>query len=551
MEEKQNNAHFSGYMFVSFNTIKDKELFLQHYPQNFFDKILYFLKFYIFCCCISNEEKLRFYKAKEIEAYEPPEPEDIIWDNFRYSKIQGIMKNILVFLIFIPIMLISLGIVLGLTFLQDYLDQDKKSAKNENIFFKNLISFFIGFVLSIINYLIESFYKYVTSIEKQISRSKNIFSLSIKISIFTFLNSAFVPLISKYLVLWIKDGERTEDKIHYNRRRQRNNYLIDDMFMYFIINAIITPLLWTLDIDYILKKIDQRNIEKGQNPDENHFMMQKDLNELYLRPDMKLASKYSYLFQTTAMCLFYFPIFPLGFIIVFVGFIFGYFLEKFNYTHLYKRTELFDEIIAETYAYFFPILLFIGGIGDYFFLDRVIHDNKWPLINITVFGVLIIIPYSQLFKCNCIGIDKSLYKNSPLSEEYLSFYNDYKRQNPITRRFGFLYYISELKRLDYLSENAYLLAKKYIDKINIMEIYYRISKGGYSKNHQAIIVNSYIDKGNLNRNRLRRDNLANIGRAKEDTPENIRNIRKFYETRINYMIGNKLIEELDENQDNN
>ena len=121
--------------------------------------------------------------------------------------------------------------------------------------------------------------------------------------------------------------------------------------MSFIINSTITPALWTFYFPYLIKKLYQCHIEKGKEPDKNHYMTQKDLNELYLRPDINLANKYSYLVKTTAMCLFYFPIFPLGFIITFIGFIFGYFLEKFNFTHLCKRPEMIDEIITKTHSF--------------------------------------------------------------------------------------------------------------------------------------------------------------------------------------------------------
>ena len=85
-------------------------------------------------------------------------------------------------------------------------------------------------------------------------------------------------------------------------------------------------------------------------------MTQKDLNQFYLYPDMNLAYKYSYLIKTTVMCLFFMPIFPLGFIISFIGFILAYYLDNYNFTHMYKRPEMLDEIIAQVYSYYFIVL---------------------------------------------------------------------------------------------------------------------------------------------------------------------------------------------------
>ena len=559
LEQEQRNCefvtehNFTGYMFISFDKIKDKELFLSHYPHNFFDMILYFLKnikYYLFCCFISHDDIIRFRRAKGIDAYDPPEPEDIIWENFNYSERKRAIRTIIVFLVCIGIMIISWGIVFGLTFVQDILYQRDKVQGNKNIFLKYLVSLAITIAISIINAIFQLVLEYITHYEKQISRSNYILSLSIKISIFTFLNSAIIPLISKHLVLIIKEDDNGyTNNPKYNRRRERNNLIIDDMLIYFIVNAIITPLLWTINIPYLIKRIQQCCIERGKDPDKNHYMTQRDLNELYLYPDMNLAYKYSYLIKTTAMCLFYLPIFPLGFIFACVGFIFAYFLEKFNFTHLYRRPEMLDEIITKVYADYFIIIIFIGGIGDFIFLgsDRVYDDNKWALLNIILFGVLIIIPYTKFFNCNFVGIDKSEYLNCPLSEVYFTFYNDYQRQNPLTKRIGYLNYLYELKKYEYLSEYAYKIAQENIEQLNLMEIYYGISRGNIPLSHQSVIANannaSVLSTGNLVKSILGRGLLKNtiIRPEKEDNPEVKKQKKKFFESQIFNMFGKSIL----------
>ena len=109
-------------MFVSFDSIKEKESFLSQYPHYFFDAIYYYLKnikYYLFCCCLPKDDEDRFKKAKGIDAYDPPEPEDVIWDNLGFSEWERRSHFIIIFLLCIIIMAISLGIVFGLTFIQD------------------------------------------------------------------------------------------------------------------------------------------------------------------------------------------------------------------------------------------------------------------------------------------------------------------------------------------------------------------------------------------------------------------------------------------------
>ena len=57
---------------------------------------------------------------------------------------------------------------------------------------------------------------------------------------------------------------------------------------------------------------------------------------------MEIASKYSYITKTLLMSFLYMPIFPLGVLISLIGFIFGYFIEKFNLDML-DRLEHYDE----------------------------------------------------------------------------------------------------------------------------------------------------------------------------------------------------------------
>ena len=550
LEQEEQNAelvnenNFTGYMFISFDTIKDKELFLSQYPHNFFHMILYYLKnikYYLFCCCLPEETMKRFRKSKGIDAYDPPEPEDVIWENFKYTERERRTRVILIFLLCIVIMAISLGIVFGLTFVQDILYQNDKEQGGKNIFLKYLISLAIIIVISIINAIFQVVLEYVTHFEKQISRSNEILSASIKISIFTFLNSAIIPLISKHLVLIAKEDEDDYYEKDF-RIRERNNLFIDDMFVFFIVNAIFTPLLWTVNFIHIFRFIQRKRIERSKKPDKNHFMKQRDLNKLYLYQDMKIAYKYSYLFKTTAMCLFLMPIFPVGFIIAFIGFIFAYYIEKYSFTHLYRRPQMLDEIVSKTYADFFVVLLFIGGIGDYIFLHNVYDSKKWQLLNIILFGVLIIIPYTKFLDCNFVGIDKSKYHNQPLSSVYFTFYNDYQRQNPLTKKIGLLNYLAELKQYNYLSEKAYRIAEENIDQLNVMEIYYGTRKGNTTVQKKSYIEiapkTSILPNTNINKSILGRGLLKTTIKPEfSDNQEIKRQKREMLDSQIMNMHG--------------
>ena len=364
--------------------------------------------------------------------------------------------------------------------------------------------------------------------ERHLSRTNNYLSLSIKIAIFTFFNSAIVPLISKEIIV--------KKRVHYDHNIDRNNLLVNDMLVLFLVNAIVTPIFWTINLKYYFKQFLIRRIEKEKVPDKSHYMTQKELNKLYELPDMNIAYKYAYIAKTMAMTLFYLPIFPMGFIISFIGLVLGYILELYNFTHLYKRPEMIDEIITKVYADYFIIIIFIGSIGDIFFFYDIFPNDKISIASIIIFGVLIFIPYTKFIDCNFVGINKSDFYDFPLSDVYFTFYSDYQRQNPFTKKSGLLNYLTELKNRGYLSENAYELAKENIDKINIMEIYYEITRGNMPIMHQSAISNAnnnrVISGPNLKQSVIIPSINDNL-REKEEK-------QKYFDSQILKMFGTKI-----------
>ena len=512
--QKISEENFTGYMFVSFEYIKDKEKIMAKYPNQFFDIMLHFfknIKYYLCCCCVSKGENIKFNKIKGIDVDDPPEPEDLYWENFKYNGRNRFIRIVIFFLICILIIGVSFCIVLGFTYWQNKITDNEK---NINLFVKYLLSLFITIITAILNAVLELLLEKFTFLERHLSRTNYYLSLSVKIAIFTFLNSAVVPLIAKELAV----KKRIKD-ISYNI--DRNNLIVDDMFVMFLVNAFVTPIFWTLNIPYLIKKIRIYCLEKKKNPNQSHYMTQRQLNKLYEYPDMYISYKYAYLAKTTAMSIFYLPIFPMGFIISFLGFILGYLLELYNFTHLYKRPEMLDESITRAYTDNFIIILFIGGIGDFFFFYEIFPNKGFSIANFVIFLVLIFVPYTKFINCNFIGEKKKSerYPES-LTEVYLDFYIDYQRHNPFTKRLALRHYLDELKKEGNLSDNAYQMAKENLDKLNLMEIYYGISRGNIPIIHQSVMANTnnYSISGkniNLRRSSVKNDVRQSIQDQKE------------------------------------
>ena len=203
-----------------------------------------------------------------------------------------------------------------------------------------------------------------------------------------------------------------------------------------------------------------------------HFKTQKELNDIYELPDMNIAMKYSYLFKTILMTMFYLPIFPIGVPISLLGLILAYFLEKYNFTHHYKRPEMLNQKLGKFYFNFFICIFLSYCLGNYIFSNLAKLDDSWSIISLIFFGILSIVPYTKPISYY-FNINKDFNLDSKsMSDMYFSFCNDYQRQNPFTKKEGMYFYITELKKRGYISKFIYDILLKNIEKINVMEIYY-------------------------------------------------------------------------------
>ena len=457
---KRNN--FAGGIFVTFNTIKQKEEYYNLYPHYFFEKVILLfklIKYYLCWWCLNKKTKKFFLRKKDLKVTLSPEPEDVIWENIEYDTNFRIKRGIFTSFMTLISLLIAFILVLALTYLKEYLAETKLFAK---VLVRYGLSLLITGTIAGINVLFYHYLERLTKREKQISLTNFYRSFSVKLTFYTFISSGIVPLVCNY----IHDGRRNEN-------------LVDNMFVFFLCNSFVTPLLWTFNLKYYFNKIRIFLLEKEKNPDKNHNMNQKELNKLYERPSMEVPYKYSYIAKTLALSLFYISILPLGIVLSLLGFCFAYFMELYNFTHLYSRPEMINEEICLHYIEYFIINLFVFCLGRFIFMKKVFISDVWSQISLLVFGVLSFLPYNKFIKCNLCDIPNPFINKKyqqKYEDLYFSFYNDYKRQNPMTKIEGLKIFLNKLRKNGFISENVYKFAYMNIDTINVMELYYHSKK---------------------------------------------------------------------------
>ena len=454
IEQSQNltKENFSGVILVTFVNKKEKEKFLKPYPKNFIMFLIITiinLRYYLCGCFIHKNKRKRFFLKRNMSAETAPEPEEIKFENLETSSLERLCRTSFIYLISIIMIGISFVIISRLNILQKQIDNNEEI---NNVLLKYGLSLIITIVTAIINVILEASFETLTELEKHITMTNYYLSYSIKLTLFTFLTSSVIPLVSNYL---------------YNAGDY--DLLVTNMLVMFLTNSFVTPILWTINFNFFLRKLIQFIIEKLKID----YCTQKKLNKLYELPNMKISNKYSYIAKTLLMSFLYIPIFPQGIFISLLGFFLGYFLEKYNFINMYKKPEMLNSYLCDFYSNYFVVNYFMLGIGNYIFIRDTNENNIWPLVNINLFAILIIIPYNQILCFDFISIKESQLKDSQNYDDvYFNFYNDYERSNPMTKKEGMKRFLNKLKERGYINFMDEAIMKNY-NNINLMETYYK------------------------------------------------------------------------------
>lgn len=96
--------------------------------------------------------------------------------------------------------------------------------------------------------------------------------------------------------------------------------MITNVFIIFLSNSFVTPILTMLDFSYLFLIIRRKFVSDKYS--------QRELNQLFENPDMDIANRYSYIFKTLLQSFFFITLFPLGGLISLFGIFLSYIIEK-------------------------------------------------------------------------------------------------------------------------------------------------------------------------------------------------------------------------------
>ena len=460
-----------GTYFIVLKYVKMRDQIYDFFPTSLSSRIYFLIKYFfqniIFRKCVSEEKKRLNFLKTSFKVEHATEAYEVLWKNLGYTTFQKYLYLLLSIFVTLILVSITLCIILLFNHIQ-YLLTEEKSAN----FWKYLLSFLISIFITITNSLGRYILEKVTSIFETIeTRTEYYISLSAKISFFTFINTAIVPLLSNYI----------------REEWGNNQLLLNNVLMIFITNITLTPFFFYVGPTLCLKlsRRAKARLDLEGIPWEDSPYTQGELNEIFENPKMDLCYKYSFLINILLTSLFYLSIFPLGIVFGLVSLVLSYFLETY-YLGFYKRPEVLNARLAKFFIKNFKFVIMVFFIGNYIFFSsiNVHHKFNWALFNLIFFLVVAFIPYNDI-NINLLGITEGSAKKGAYEDYELMFPTDYEKQNPLTKKKAMIKYFKKLSKMSLIDkyQSNYLI--KNTNEESFMESYYKTSK------NIGNILNSY------------------------------------------------------------
>ena len=228
------NKYNGGTFFLIFQKMQMKDEFANFFPNSYFLKLMWRIRYFfenIICgSCINAGRKDRNILKISLEIERNVEPYEVQWENMGFSR--GIRNLRLFFsiLAFVVLIVVTLGIIIALNYLQ------RKIKEKQKNFWNYVISLLISIILAVVTAVGKIIFKKLTFMEKIEIKTSYYISFSIKLTLFTFCTIAVLPVVSNFIFGF--DG---------------NDILVNNLLMIFITDIFLPPVLFYLGPDLLIK----------------------------------------------------------------------------------------------------------------------------------------------------------------------------------------------------------------------------------------------------------------------------------------------------------
>jgi hypothetical protein len=252
----------------------------------------------------------------------------------------------------------------------------------------------------------------LSAYEKHVTYTKYHLSVAFKLTISTLINVALLPIFTRLEQdQWFKSGG-----------------LATTIFYNTISVAFVSPLLQLFSLPYIIQKF---NMWREERKGENSKLNQRQANELFEGPQIKIASVYSNTGLLILIVCIYTPMIPLLPIIGLLGIFFQYWVEKYLLLRRYSIPEAAGNQMAVFYAAILPYALLLYSISNYYFLfDLSDGKNRHGQAGMWFMLGYILLPVRVILNLCTDNIDRD--DSADYFDTKFSFIQDYDRNNPMT-----------------------------------------------------------------------------------------------------------------------
>ncbi|CAD8085329.1 unnamed protein product [Paramecium sonneborni] len=358
----------------------------------------------------SDTQKWKFINGQRVYIRRAPEPLDIIWENFNTSHSEKRCKRLLALSLNFFVVIIGASIVYGISYTQN-------QTKSSNSFYvKYVLSGLCALAILIINQILEMLIKITSKYEKHTTYTNETRSVMVTQTIMQFINTALVP----FGLFIFTDFDQ--------------NNLAVSLFFIFLGNLLILPILEILDPLYVLKLIKQNQLLKEQDK-RQIILTQQQTHELFEGPDYRIADKYSSIYKSILMSMFYVCIFPYGMMMQVLSLFLYFWACKYTLLRRCSYPPTINRNLNDSTLQLLgisPILISAGSACYQFVL-------------INTYSNMILHTINMILSCFCAGAylyfkfdskvtqtDSAVYLN--YYEEKMKFQTDYEQCNPVTMK---------------------------------------------------------------------------------------------------------------------
>ncbi len=445
---------FAGEVFAVFNTEDEATTFLEKTKSSGFYKMIRYLF-----------KKNKTLELKNLHVNTASEPTDTIWKNLEFSYGDKNIRSLIIYFL-------SFVMMAGSFTLLFLISQSQRNLTDSNT--KAVVSIIFSLIINIINFVVSKILILVTDYEKPSSYSRYYFSVSLKLTFFTFINTCIIPTVIYFV-------SARDDPIIALQVFESN------LMSIFFINMVY-PVYWLLDPFYFITLFFRWRVEKNfesieakssfdDETGKEKYVTSKDytqeeLNQLYQGPDLELFYKYSYIGKTVLMSIMYMNFYPLAPIQSGVGLVFLYFIEKYKIGSKYRKPEQLSADISIFYLFLIKIALIVYSIFRYVLQTYIKDDDNSDLIIMLITIGICLIPY-EMFDEKYL-VFENFSNAETFDEKYFKFGTNYMIVNPATRERGMIEYLNRLveKKIITKKEKSEYLKGNMPDVSNVIELYY-------------------------------------------------------------------------------